>query len=139
VGSRHLQAGSLREWNLFRKTLTRLGFLLTRLMLGIPYDSTGAYRLYRLDRIPQAAFAGVASRGYSFFFESLYLLHIQGFRITETPIELPARTYGRSKMKPRDILNSLSSLIRIRFRHRTLPAERKGPGEPASKEPPRAR
>src|SRR5262245_16607640 len=71
VGSRYIKEGSLREWNWFRKILTHLGHFLTRRVLGMPYDATGAYRLYRLDKIPQKFFLLVQSKGYSFFFESL--------------------------------------------------------------------
>ena len=118
VGSRHLQSNSLREWNLVRKTLTKVGYLLTRLLLGMPYDATGAFRLYRLDRIQPALFELVASQGYSFFFESLYQLHRHGYRIREIPIILPARTYGQSKMRLTDALHSVRRLTEIMARRR---------------------
>lgn len=56
VGSRYMLKTSLSEWNLFRKGLTLLGHFLTRNLLGMPYDATGAYRAYRLDRIPRQTF-----------------------------------------------------------------------------------
>ena len=118
VGSRHLQSNSLREWNLLRKTLTKVGYLLTRLLLGMPYDATGAFRLYRLDRIQPALFELVESQGYSFFFESLYQLHRHGYRIREIPIILPARTYGQSKMRLTDALHSTRRLMEIMARRR---------------------
>ena len=122
VGSRHLQSNSLREWNLVRKTLTKVGYLLTRLLLGMPYDATGAFRLYRLDRIQPALFELVASQGYSFFFESLYQLHRHGYRIREIPIVLPARTYGESKMRLSDALHSVRRLTEIMARRRDASA-----------------
>ena len=118
VGSRHLQSNSLREWNLVRKALTKVGYLLTRLLLGMPYDATGAFRLYRLDRIQPALFGLVESQGYSFFFESLYQLHRHGYRIREIPIILPARTYGQSKMRMTDALHSVRRLTEIMARRR---------------------
>ena len=42
----------------------------------MPYDATGAFRLYRVDRIPEGIFGLVTSRGYSFFFESLTILNL---------------------------------------------------------------
>lgn len=98
VGSRFLRPGSLREWNPLRRFLTKLGHLLTRRLLGLEYDATGAYRVYRLDRVPRAIFELVTSAGYAFFFESLFLLHRNGCSIAQVPIDLPARTYGHSKM-----------------------------------------
>jgi dolichol-phosphate mannosyltransferase len=113
VGSRFLQPDGLSEWSRYRKFLTRLGHFLTRIVLGMKYDATGAFRLYRLDTIPLQAFEMIRSTSYSFFFESLYLLFLNRFRINELPIELPARTYGHSKMRTSDIVGSLVRLVRI--------------------------
>jgi len=115
VGSRYLQENSLREWNFHRKFLTHLGHLMTKTLLGMPYDATGAFRLYRLDRIPQKCFHSEKSLGYSFFFESLFLLYKNHYRVTEVPIDLPARTYGTSKMKFKDALFSLLMLVKLVF------------------------
>jgi len=113
VGSRYKQKSSLSEWNLLRKTLTHVGHFLTKSMLKMPYDATGAYRLYNLDRIPIELFDLVRSMGYSFLFESLYIIHVNGYSIKELPINLPARTYGHSKMTIKDIAQSLLTLIDI--------------------------
>jgi dolichol-phosphate mannosyltransferase len=113
VGSRYLLDESLKEWNLFRKAITHVGHLLTRYLLGMPYDASGAFRFYRLDRIPREAFDRVRSMGYSFFFESLFILHANRFSIKEVPIHLPARTYGHSKMSLSEALQSLKRLFRI--------------------------
>jgi dolichol-phosphate mannosyltransferase len=111
VGSRYLQEGSLRTWNPLRKMLTRLGHLLTTTFLRMPYDATGAFRLYRLDRIPAKVFDLVCSISYSFFFESLYVLWLNGCRVREIPLDLPARTYGHSKMAWRDVFRSTWLLV----------------------------
>jgi len=124
VGSRFLQRGSLQGWSVLRKTLTKAAHLMTRLLLGMKYDATGAFRLYRLDRIPRAAFDRSGSRGYSFFFESLHVLDFNRFSIREVPICLPARRYGRSKMSWAEAADSLRSLagilLRAAFRRETL-------------------
>jgi dolichol-phosphate mannosyltransferase len=113
VGSRYLQKDSLRSWNPLRKTLTRVGHWLTNALLRMPYDATGAFRLYRLDRIPAGVFDMVYSRSYSFFFESLYICWQNGARVREIPIELPARTYGHSKMAWRDVIRSTTLLAHL--------------------------
>lgn len=113
VGSRYLLSGSLKEWNIFRKFLTRLGHFLTRKLLLLPYDATGAFRSYRLDRIPRELFHQVGSNGYSFFFESLLLLHLGKFRIKEIPLHLFGRAYGHSKMRINDALQSLLRLFKL--------------------------
>ena len=116
VGSRYLLKSSLDGWNPWRKALTRIGHLLTLALLRMPYDATNAFRCYRLDRIPRQLFDVVVSRGYSFFFESLYVLHRNRFRITEVPIPLPKRTYGSSKMSLREVRNSVRLLFAICFK-----------------------
>ena len=98
VGSRWARKNSLPGWNLFRRAMTMLGHLLTKIVLGISQDASGAFRAYRLDRLPAGVFDLVHSQGYSFFFESLFILSRNGFAIGEVPITLPARTYGSSKM-----------------------------------------
>lgn len=111
VGSRYMRDTSLGTWNLFRKSLTRLGHFLTKLFLRMPYDATGAFRLYRLDLLPRYWLKAVHSHGYSFFFESLFILHFNKFRIREVAIDLPTRVYGHSKMRLRDAWHSLTQLM----------------------------
>jgi dolichol-phosphate mannosyltransferase len=113
VGSRYLRQGSLDEWVLYRKVLAALAHLLTKSLLRIRYDATGAFRAYRLDRIPRETFGLVQSSSYSFFFESLVVLQVNGHRIEEVPIKVAARTFGRSKMRVTDAIGSITRLLRV--------------------------
>ena len=113
IGSRYLTKNSLEGWNYLRKFLTLTGHFLTKYCLGIKYDATGALRLYRLDKIPRSAFDLTSSKGYSFFFESLYILSINGFSVKEIPIVLPPRIYGHSKMSSKEAFHSLKYLVQI--------------------------
>ena len=113
VGSRYLQERSLAGWSLFRKSLTLMGHVATKTILGMPYDATGAFRAYRLDKIPSKVFDLVHSTSYSFFFESMYALHRNGFQICDIPIVLPSRTYGHSKMRIVDVFASIFRLFKM--------------------------
>jgi dolichol-phosphate mannosyltransferase len=113
VGSRYLREDSLKGWNLLRKSLTMAGHVMTKYILKIQQDATGAFRLYDLEKVPSHAFQIVSSKGYSFFFESLYILNLNGFSIAEIPISLPPRTYGHSKMRLKDAWHSLMFLFAI--------------------------
>lgn len=115
VTSRYLGKKSLEGWNLLRKALTLLGHLTTKFILKMPFDATGAFRFYKLEKIPQGIFNLVESSSYAFFFESLHILHLNKFRIKEIPIKLPPRTYGSSKMSMFDAFKSLKSLLVIYF------------------------
>jgi dolichol-phosphate mannosyltransferase len=113
LGSRYLRANSLEQWTIWRKLITQFGHYLTATLLRLPYDASGAFRLYRLDRIPPALFETIHGRDYEFFFESLTVLHVSGCRIGEIPIDLPARTYGHSKMEFEHMVRALIRLLRL--------------------------
>lgn len=116
VGSRYMKKHSLATWNIFRKFLTKLGHFLTVNLLDMPYDASGAFRLYNLKNIDYGIFSMIRSDGYSFFFESLFILNFNQKRIFEIPIELPSRTYGTSKMTWKDAWKSFDFLISLYFR-----------------------
>ncbi len=124
VGSRFKNKGSLEDWNRWRRILTHTGHILTRILLGMEYDATGAYRAYRLDQIPQAVFSLIRADDYAFFFEGLHVLDMNGMSVAEVPIDLPARTYGSSKMRFRDIYFGFSRLVgqmlRARFKRKSM-------------------
>ena len=115
LGSRWLKTNSLPGWNLFRRTMTRLGHVLTKHVLGIPHDASGAFRAYHLDRLPRELFRLVKSKGYAFFFESLYIVQRNGYVIGEVAITLPARTYGNSKMSTSAALRSAGHIFGLFF------------------------
>jgi dolichol-phosphate mannosyltransferase len=113
IGSRYMERDSLPGWNVLRRSLTHLGHFLTTNLLRLPQDATGALRVYQLSAIPQNLWRLVRSGGYSFFFESLFVLHGNGFAIEEMPIALPARTYGSSKMCLRETWRSAFRLLKL--------------------------
>lgn len=113
IGTRYQNEDSLKDWNIYRKFLTRLGHFLTKYLLAMDYDATGAFRLYNLKKLDKTVFDKVRSQGYSFFFESLFFLYLKGYKIKEVPIVLPKRTYGHSKMTFKEIFKSLSMLFRL--------------------------
>ena len=123
VGSRFMRDESLAEWNILRKFLTHLGHFLTRYVLRVPYDATGAFRSYRLDRIHRGVFRLVKSPGLAFFFARLYVLCLSGVRVKAITIELPIRTHGHSKMKLSDVAASLHRLTQLYRRSFHLKSE----------------
>lgn len=113
VGTRFARSGSLPGWTLVRRSLTALGHFMTETLLGMTQDATGAFRVYDLRRIPRELFGLVESKGYSFFFESLFILNKNGFSIAEIPITLAARTQGSSKMGVGDVRRSVERLFTV--------------------------
>ena len=120
VGTRFKGSNSLADWNLVRKYITRAGHIATCILLGMPYDATGALRRYNLKRLGSDWLSEVKSDGYAFFFESLMVLDRKGAEIEEIPIDLPKRTYGSSKMCFAELFRScgmLAILALRRFAH----------------------
>lgn len=132
VGSRYIEEESLPGWSLLRKSLTTIGHLLTKTLLSLPQDATGAFRVYNLNTIPRELFALVQSKGYAFFFESLFVLHRNGFSIAEVPIALPARTYGHSKMTLAEVQRSVSTLLTLFLQDQATPDRFRLAGAPPS-------
>ena len=116
LGSRYLRQKSLQNWNVLRKTLTRFGHLLTRRLLRLEYDATGALAFTGSKMFHRGDFELVKSTGYSFLFESLYILDLNRYRIAEVPIKLPARIYGHSKMSLKEISKSVYRLFSLYLR-----------------------
>jgi dolichol-phosphate mannosyltransferase len=113
TGSRFLDADSLPGWTLYRRSMTQLGHVVTERLLGLENDATGAFRVYRLDRLPRAAFSLVTERGYAFFLQSLFILRENGARIVDVATKLPARTYGHSKMSLGEVRRSVERILKI--------------------------
>jgi dolichol-phosphate mannosyltransferase len=137
VGSRYIESDSLPGWTLIRRVLTGAGHLLTKTLLGISQDATGAFRIYDLTRIPREVFGLVRSTGYSFFFESLLIVARNGFEIAEIPIRLPARTAGHSKMTTSEIRRSVETLVTLFWASQTDPGRflLPAPGAPTTRRP----
>lgn len=122
-GSRHTGRESLPGWSLTRRIMTKLGHQLTKRALRIRYDATGAFRVYRLKQVPRELFTLVSSRGYAFFFESMFVFDRNGMNIGEVPIVLPSRTAGHSKMSYGEIVRSLKQIAALFWAERRNPSQ----------------
>jgi dolichol-phosphate mannosyltransferase len=115
--NRFEQKNSLVEWPIQRRFLTKVRYYLINILLGINYDSSGAYRCYNTKNIKLNDIMEAKNNGYSFFWESLYLLNKKKYSIKEIPIYLPYRKVGSSKMTTRDIVGSLLYLLKYFFKN----------------------
>ena len=111
ITSRFLEKNSLESWPLFRIFLTKLRHLTISLLLSISYDSSGAFRCINCQKIALSDLILAKNDGYSYFWESIFILHKKKYRITQIPIHLPFRIYGSSKMRIRDIYFSIYYLM----------------------------
>jgi dolichol-phosphate mannosyltransferase len=108
LGSRWVDGGSVENWPLGRKLLSRGGSVYARLALGIPVrDVTGGYRAFTADALRAIAFDRVASQGYCFQIDMLWHAQMAGLRIVEVPITFVERVFGESKMSPSIVLEAM--------------------------------
>ena len=110
ITNRFLSKNSIIDWPLSRRLLTKIRYHLINNLLNMRYDTSGAFRCYNLNIVKKKDILAAKDNGYSFFWESIFLLHKKKYKIHEIPVDLPYRKTGSSKMKIRDILNSLSYL-----------------------------
>ncbi len=118
VGSRYSPGGSIPNWSLYRRSVSRGANTLARVFLGIPSpDCTGAFRAFRSGWLKKRInLKGMESGGYAFQVELLYRLTRAGAKIATVPIIFSERKHGESKLSGRDMAEFLKFLVRARFR-----------------------
>ncbi|GAA1850220.1 polyprenol monophosphomannose synthase [Microlunatus capsulatus] len=119
LGSRWVAGGTVVNWPLSRKVLSRGGNLWTRLVLGIPLkDATGGYRAFRAATLRGLQLDGVVSAGYCFQVDLAWRALKAGFRVVEVPITFIEREHGVSKMSQRIVVEALLLTTLWGIRHR---------------------
>lgn len=99
VGSRYVPGGSVPNWTLVRRLLSRWGNTYARVMLRLRLqDATTAFRVYRATVLEAIDIDGTRANGYLFQIETAYRLSAVGARIVEFPITFLDRVAGASKM-----------------------------------------
>lgn len=113
--SRFILKSSLKDWPLYRRFLTIFRFILVKLILKTNFDSSGGFRAYNLKKINKDFLKFSNNNNYFFLIESLFYLEKLGYKIIDISIKLKFRAAGKSKMKISHIIDSLLSLIKLRF------------------------
>ena len=114
--SRFLKKNALEGWPMFRVFLTTLRHITISLLLSMPYDSSGAFRCINCKKISLPDLILAKNNSYSYFWESIFILHKKKYRIGQIPIQLPYRKIGSSKMQLRDIFFAIYYLIIVFFK-----------------------
>jgi dolichol-phosphate mannosyltransferase len=132
LGSRWVPGGTVVNWPLSRKILSRGGNLWTRLWLGIPLqDATGGYRAFRRQTLQGLGLTDVVSAGYCFQVDLAWRALKAGFRVVEVPITFVEREHGVSKMSQRIVLEALLLTTVWGIRHRVRQLRSLGRRAPA--------
>jgi dolichol-phosphate mannosyltransferase len=117
IGSRYVAGGSIPEWGLLRRLLSRFGCRYARTVLGVPVrDLTGGFKCFRRGVLDRIGLADMQADGYGFQIELTYRALREGFRVAEVPIAFGARRTGRSKMSVRIAAEALWQVPVLRVR-----------------------
>jgi len=117
VGSRYTAGGSVRNWNLRRRLLSRAANYYVRAVLSFRVrDMTSGFVGMRRAALERAGVEHTASEGYAFLVELKYLLARSGSRIAEHAISFDERREGQSKMSAGKMWEAFWTPWRIRLR-----------------------
>jgi dolichol-phosphate mannosyltransferase len=99
VGSRYVPGGSVPNWTLGRRLLSRWGNTYARVMLRLVIrDATTAFRAYRAPVLEKIDIDGTRANGYLFQIETAFRVSAAGCQVVEIPIAFIDRVAGSSKM-----------------------------------------
>ena len=116
ITNRFYYRDSLKNWPWYRKLITKFRHIIINILLNINLDTSGAFRIYNLDKIPLNHLLKAKHNGYSFFWESIYYFSYYKYVISDIPIRMKSRTYGSSKINIHEILSAVYYLIYIFLR-----------------------
>ncbi|MGH2752255.1 MAG: polyprenol monophosphomannose synthase [Actinomycetota bacterium] len=113
IGSRYVAGGSVENWGILRRFLSRGANLFVRILLGYSVrDSTSGFRAFKTSTLQDISYETLRSQGYGFQIEITRRVYRSGGRIAEIPITFVERASGRSKMTLRIILEAAFNVVR---------------------------
>jgi dolichol-phosphate mannosyltransferase len=121
IGSRYVPGGSIPDWSLHRRLLSRWGNRYAAVVLGLTVqDATSGFRAYRATALARIDLGTVRADGYGFQIEMAYRVASDGGRIVEMPIAFTDRVRGTSKMSGRIVVEALVLVTWWAVRDRVL-------------------
>ncbi len=115
IGSRYAPGGSVEDWGLGRRIISRGGSLFARIVLNLRQnDLTGGFKAWRATTLAAVPFDGVHAGGYVFQIEMTFRASRSGARIREVPITFRDRRVGQSKMSRRIVVEALVVVVQLR-------------------------
>ena len=113
ISNRFMKPNLLQDWPLVRIWLTFVRHLAIRILLSIPYDSSGAFRCINCKKVSLSDLILAKDNGYSYFWESIFILHQKKYKIIQLPVPLPFRQVGKSKISFKDIFFAIYYLFLV--------------------------
>ena len=119
LGSRYVPGGSVANWGLVRRTISRGAGWYTAVFLQMGVrDPTGGFKCFRRRVLETIDLDAIDSHGYVFQIETTYRAKRAGFSVVELPIRFSDRERGRSKMSRAIVLEAIwrVPLLRLQLR-----------------------
>jgi dolichol-phosphate mannosyltransferase len=115
LGSRYVPGGSVIDWGLLRRLVSRGGSWYARRVLGVGVrDLTGGFKCFRRSVLESLDLESVHADGYGFQIELTYRAIKAGFNVVEIPIVFRDRRVGQSKMNARIALEAVWKVPALR-------------------------
>ena len=115
LGSRYVRGGSVRDWGLLRRAISKGASIYTQLLLMPVKDSTGGFKCFRRQVLERIDLDAITARGYMFQIETTYRARRAGFRVVEIPIAFADRRVGGSKMSRGIVLEAIWKVPALRL------------------------
>jgi dolichol-phosphate mannosyltransferase len=117
LGSRYVPGGSIPNWSLARRAISRGGNLYAQVFLQSRIrDLTGGFKCFRRRVLETIDLGAIDSKGYAFQIETTYRVLRAGFRVVEVPIAFTDREQGSSKMSGAIVLEAVWKVPLVRLR-----------------------
>ena len=108
LGTRWISGGSVVNWPLYRRILSRLGTAYARLVLRIDLrDLTGGFRVYSMPLLRKLKLHQMSATGYCFQIEMAMAAHLAQASVAQVPITFIERANGISKMSKGIVVEAL--------------------------------
>ena len=108
IGSRYVPGGSIPNWSLPRRLLSKGGNLYANVLLGLHVrDSTAGFRAYAATVLRRIDMSSVRADSYGFQIEMTYRAIRAGVWVREVPIRFVDREFGTSKMSTYTVVEAL--------------------------------
>jgi dolichol-phosphate mannosyltransferase len=115
LGSRYVPGGSIPNWGLVRRFISRGGCIYAQVWLQTRIrDLTGGFKCYRHRVLETIDLDAIESKGYAFQIETTYRALRRGFRVVEVPITFVDREEGGSKMSRAIVLEAVWKVPALR-------------------------
>jgi dolichol-phosphate mannosyltransferase len=117
IGARKIPGGKVIGWNLKRKLISNTANLLAKYLAGVKVpDATSGFRAYRKSIFAKVDLNKLSSRGFEFQIEVLWEALRKSSRVGVVPIIFKDRSFGKSKLSKKGILNFIKLCLKLFWR-----------------------